>query len=169
MSNYIEKHIELNAPISKVWHALTDYKKFGEWFGVNLQNPFIEGKESEGNITDPACLKAARAANNGEESEENLHNLENGPLKFKISVQKIEPEHYFSYTWHPYAIDIGYDYSKEIPTLVEFKLKQIPGGTLLTVTESGFDKIPSNRREAAFRMNDGGWTEQMKRIERYVS
>lgn len=169
MSNYIEKHIELKAPISRVWHALTDYKEFGEWFGVTLQNPFIEGKESEGEITDPACLKAARSANNEEMSEEDLLTLEKEPIKFKIVVQKIEPEHYFSYTWHPYAIDISYDYSKEIPTLVEFKLKQIHDGTLLTVIESGFDKIPSNRREAAFRMNDGGWTEQMKRIEQYVS
>jgi uncharacterized protein YndB with AHSA1/START domain len=81
----------------------------------------------------------------------------------------MEPERLFSYTWHPYAVDPKMDYSKETPTLVEFKLEKIPAGTLLIVTESGFDKIPANRRAEAFRMNDGGWAQQVKNIEKYVT
>jgi hypothetical protein len=84
-------------------------------------------------------------------------------------VQKIEPEGLFSFTWHPYAIDPKIDYSKETPTMVEFRLTKTASGTLLVLTESGFDKIPSGRQIEAFRMNDGGWTEQMKNIERHVS
>jgi hypothetical protein len=61
------------------------------------------------------------------------------------------------------------DFTKEEPTLVEFRLQPIAGGTLLTVTESGFDKIPSDRRAEAFRRNDGGWAQQMKNIQAYVS
>jgi len=60
------------------------------------------------------------------------------------------------------------DYSGEPTTLVEFRLEEAPGGTRLTVTESGFDRIPVSRRAEAFRMNDQGWAEQMKNIERYV-
>ena len=61
------------------------------------------------------------------------------------------------------------DYSSETPTLVEFRLEKTPSGTLLLLTESGFDKIPSDRGLEAFRMNDGGWTEQMKNIESCVA
>jgi uncharacterized protein YndB with AHSA1/START domain len=84
-------------------------------------------------------------------------------------VQTIEPERLFSFTWHPYAVDPNMDYSKEAPTLVEFRLERTPGGTLLVLTESGFDKIPAHRRLEAFRSNDGGWTEQMKNIESHVA
>ena len=81
----------------------------------------------------------------------------------------MEPERLFSFTWHPYAIDPKVDYSKETPTLVEFRLEEIASGTLLLLTESGFDKIPSDRRLEAFRRNDGGWTEQLKKIEAHVA
>jgi hypothetical protein len=89
--------------------------------------------------------------------------------KWEAMVQKMEPEKLFSFTWHPYAIDLSLDYSKETPTLVEFRLEEIPGGTRLILTESGFDKIPAGRRPEAFRMNDHGWEEQMKNIERHVA
>jgi hypothetical protein len=81
----------------------------------------------------------------------------------------MEPERLFSYNWHPYAVDPAIDYSKETPTLVEFHLETIEGGTLLTVTESGFEKIPADRRAEALRMDEGGWTAQMKNIERHVT
>ena len=89
-------------------------------------------------------------------------------VKWEAVVQKMEPERLFSFTWHPYSFDPKIDYSKETPTLVEFRLEKTKRGTLLLLTESGFDKIPSDRRVEAFRMNDGGWTEQMKNIESYV-
>jgi uncharacterized protein YndB with AHSA1/START domain len=146
MNDRIEKRIELKAPVSRVWRALTDYREFGEWFGVKLEGPFAAGKVSRGQITYPGYEH----------------------LKLEAVVQKMEPERVFSFTWHPYAIDPKMDYSKETPTLVEFKLEKTATGTLLSVTESGFDKIPAGRRAEAFRMNDGGWTEQMKNIEKHV-
>ena len=66
-------------------------------------------------------------------------------------------------------MDPKIDYSKETPTLVEFRLEKTASGTLLLLTESGFDKIPSERRLEAFRMNEGGWAAQMKNIESYVA
>jgi uncharacterized protein YndB with AHSA1/START domain len=147
MSDRIEKQIELQAPVSRVWRALTDYREFGEWFKVKLEGPFVAGKVSRGNITHPGYEH----------------------LQMEVAVQKIEPERLFSYTWHPYAIDPKVDYSGETRTLVEFRLEPTDKGTLLTVTESGFDKLPSSRRAEAFRMNDGGWTQQMKNIESHVA
>jgi uncharacterized protein YndB with AHSA1/START domain len=147
MSDRIEKRIELAAPISRVWRALTDYREFGQWFGVKLDGPFAAGQVSRGHITHPGYEH----------------------LKWEAVVQKMEPERLFSFTWHPYAIDPKIDYSEEPPTLVEFRLEGAASGTLLLVTESGFDKIPSHRRLDAFRMNDSGWAQQLKNIEKHVA
>lgn len=147
MKDRIEKRIELKAPISRVWRALTDYREFGEWFRVKLDGPFVAGEVSRGRITYPGYEH----------------------LKWEAVVQKMEAERLFSFTWHPYAIDPKVDYSKEPQTLVEFMLEKTATGTLLLLSESGFDKIPADRRMEAFRMNDGGWTQQMKNIERHVT
>jgi uncharacterized protein YndB with AHSA1/START domain len=147
MSDRIEKRIELAAPISRVWRALTDYREFGQWFGVKLDGPFAAGQVSRGHITHPGYEH----------------------VKWEAVVQKMEAERLFSFTWHPYAIDPQIDYSGETPTLVEFRLEGTASGTLLVVTESGFDKIPIHRRLDAFRMNDGGWAQQLKNIEKHVA
>ena len=147
MNDRIEKRIELNAPLSRVWRALTDHREFGEWFRVKLDGPFIPGQVSTGHITYPGYEH----------------------LRWEVKVQEMQPERLFSYTWHPYAVENNIDYSGETPTLVEFRLSAIANGTLLVVAESGFDKVPSGRREEAFRMNDGGWAQQVKNIQTYVN
>jgi uncharacterized protein YndB with AHSA1/START domain len=146
MSNVIEKQIELNAPISRVWRALTDYREFGEWFRVKVDSPFVAGEISTGHITYPGYEH----------------------LKWEAVVQKMEPERLFSFTWHPYAVDPKVDYSKEPATLVEFRLEPKDKGTVLYLTESGFDALPKDRRFEAFRMNEDGWTEQMTNIENHL-
>lgn len=147
MSDQIQKRIELKAPLSRVWRAITDYREFGSWFKVNIEGPFVAGQKAEGQITHPGYEH----------------------VRWKAVIQKIEPETLFSFTWHPYGIDPKVDYSKETPTLVQFRLQKSATGTLLTVTESGFDKVPADRRAEAFRMNDSGWTQQMKNIENHVA
>jgi uncharacterized protein YndB with AHSA1/START domain len=146
-TNRIEKRIELKAPISRVWRAITNHIEFGQWFQVKLEGPFVPGGVARGQLTYPGYEH----------------------YKWEAVIQKMEPETYFSFTWHPYAIDSTADYSKEPPTLVEFRLEGIEGGTLLVLTESGFERIPAGRRPEAFRMNDRGWTEQMKNVERHVT
>jgi uncharacterized protein YndB with AHSA1/START domain len=143
----IEKKIVLRAPRSRVWRAIADAKEFGTWFGVKLEGSFAPGARVRGRITEPGYEH----------------------VTMDIIIEKIEPERLFSYRWHPYAVDPGVDYSGEPTTLVEFRLEEVSGGTELTVTESGFDRIPAARRAAAFRMNEQGWAEQLKRIERHVS
>ncbi|HEX3456955.1 MAG TPA: SRPBCC family protein [Candidatus Baltobacteraceae bacterium] len=84
------------------------------------------------------------------------------------TVERIEPQRYFSFRWIPYGIDADVDPNDEPTTLVEFHLEQIGGGTQLTIVESGFDRVPARRRERAFRMNDSGWTAQAENIRKYV-
>jgi len=146
MENKVEKQIEIAAPVAKVWDALTDAEKFGTWFRVKLEGPFVAGEVARGRVTWPGYEH----------------------LKWVATVKEIVPEKLLSFTWHPYAVDPGMDYSKEEPTLVEFRLEATAMGTLVTVTESGFDKVPEARRAEAFRMNARGWEQQMKNIEEYV-
>jgi uncharacterized protein YndB with AHSA1/START domain len=151
MNDCIEKHIELKAPISRVWRALTDYREFGQWFRVKLDGPFVPGQVSRGQMTYPGYEH----------------------VKWEAVVQKMDHERLFSFTWpHPKSldkVDATLSYSEEPSTLVEFRLEKTATGTLLVLTESGFDKLPGDRRLEAFRSNDRGWTEQMKNIENYVA
>ena len=143
----IEKKVVLRAPRSRVWRAISNAEQFGEWFRVKLDAPFAEGKTIHGKM---------------------LHKgFEDAQVDFEI--ESIRPEDYFSYRWHPYAIDPKADYSKEPTTLVEFRLEDAKDGTTLTIVESGFDRLPTARRSEALRMNDGGWAGMVKAIEKYVS
>lgn len=143
----IEKQILLHAPQSRVWRALTDAEEFGTWFRVKLEGPFSPGEWTRGNITWPGYEH----------------------ITMEVKVERMEAEALFSFRWHPYAIDPKVDYSSEPTTLVEFRLESAEGGTLLKVIESGFDQLPAHRRDEAFRMNDGGWKQQLANIERHVA
>jgi uncharacterized protein YndB with AHSA1/START domain len=147
MENRIEKRIEIAAPVSRVWQALTDSRQFGDWFQVKMDGPFVAGRPAGGQITYPGFEH----------------------LRMEIVIKAVEPETLFSFTWHPNAVNPKVDYSQEESTLIEFSLQPTPGGTLLTVTESGFDKIPAERRAEAFLRNDNGWAQQMKNIQNYVT
>jgi uncharacterized protein YndB with AHSA1/START domain len=146
LTDRIEKTIELTAPISRVWKALTDHRQFCEWFRVHIEAPFAVGETSRGHVTYAGYEH----------------------LRWEAVIQKMEPERLFSFTWHPYAIDPNEDYGGETPTLVEFTLENTGSGTRLRVVESGFDKLPSHRRDLAFRMNEGGWAIQMENIAGYL-
>jgi len=151
MQNTIEKRVELRAPISRVWRALTDYREFGEWFRVKLEGPFMPGQVSRGWITYPGCEH----------------------IRWEALVQKMEPERLFSFTWpHPESLDkadYSPDYTGKPSTLVEFRLEETAAGTLLVLTESGFEALPATRRLEAFRRNEGGWNEQLKNIAQHVA
>jgi len=142
----IHKQITLSAPLSRVWRALTDCAEFGAWFGVRLEGQFRVGETIRGPITYPGCEH----------------------MTLRARVERMEPEQSFAFRWHPQAIDPEVEFSSEPTTLVEFHLEKAGAGTLLTVTESGFDALPEESRADAFMRNEGGWTLQMENIERHV-
>ena len=143
----IEKKVELRAPRSRVWRAIANAEEFGTWFRMSLDGEFAEGGTIRGRITHPGYEH----------------------VTVEMRVERIEPERYFSYRWHPYAIDMAVDYSAEPTTLVEFILQEMEGGTAVTIVESGFDRIPLARRAEAFRMNERGWDGQVQNLARHVS
>ena len=149
--NTIKKQCELKAPISRVWLALTDYRQFGEWFRVALDAPFVPGGVARGQILHPGYEH----------------------MVWEARIEKMDTERLFSFTWAQvrYHDKARYssDYSNAPRTLVEFRLQPTPTGTLLTVSVSGFENVPSEWRGDAMRGNDGGWTQQMENIKKYVA
>jgi uncharacterized protein YndB with AHSA1/START domain len=144
----IERSITLKAPVVRVWRALSHADEFGNWFGVNLKGQVMRaGSQLQGHVTYPKYEH----------------------LIWNVVIERMEPNRLLSWRWHPAAVDVSVDYSSEPTTLVEFELKEVQGGTLLTVVESGFDAVPAHRRLDAFRMNSGGWDIQMSSIEKHVS
>src|SRR5687767_3935274 len=133
----IVKNTVIAAPIERVWRAISDAREFGAWFRIALEGTFRAGQPIRGRITYPGYEH----------------------LTAELLVERIEPPAYFSYRWHPYAVDPDVDYSSEPTTLVEFRLVAVPDGTQLTISESGFDALPAGRRPEALRMNDRGWAE----------
>lgn len=142
----IEKLVNLDAPRSRVWRALTDVSQFNQWFGVSLAQPFTPGAAVSGNLSSPKYAH----------------------ITLTIWIESLEPERFFSFRWHPFAIEEGIDYSAEPTTLVTFTLEEVAGGTRLTIVESGFDAIPESRRARAFSANSGGWDAQSKNIKKFV-
>jgi uncharacterized protein YndB with AHSA1/START domain len=157
-SDRIEKKILLHTPRERVWRAISSHRQFGSWFGVALDGPFVEGVRLTGRITPTTVDEEVAKLQKPHEGQE-----------FRLTVDRIEQARRLSFRWHPYAVDPGIDYSDEPTTLVTFDLQEVPGGTLLTVTESGFDRIPEERRAAAYAANEGGWAMQMLLIEKYLA
>jgi uncharacterized protein YndB with AHSA1/START domain len=154
----IEKRIVLKANLKRVWRAISEPEQFGAWFGVALDTPFVAGEEAVGRIApttadpDVARLQEPYAG-----------------TPWRIRVERIEPMRLFSFRWHPYAIVPAYDYAQEPMTLVTFALEEVAGGVLLTITETGFDRLPLARRAEALESNAGGWEHQTRLIEKHLA
>jgi uncharacterized protein YndB with AHSA1/START domain len=154
----IEKKILLRAPRKRVWRALSDSAEFGSWFGMKFDGPFVPGAKMRGAIV-PTTVNAEVAK--AQKAYEDL------PVE--ITIEQMEPERLFSFRWHPYAVERGVDYSHETTTLIVFALEEVADGILLTVTESGFDRIPLARRAKAFTANEQGWGMVVKLVEEYLA
>jgi uncharacterized protein YndB with AHSA1/START domain len=142
----IVKEIVMRAPLARVWAAVGDAREFGEWFKIALDGPFVAGQTVRGKILEPGYEH----------------------LTAELAVERVEPPHLLAFRWHPGEPAPDADLSAEPTTLVEFHLAEVAEGTKLTVVESGFSKIPADRRRAAFRSNEGGWAEQVERVKRHV-
>lgn len=156
-SDRIEKEVTLRAPLGRVWRAISNADEFGRWFGVRFDGPFVAGQSVTGVITPTEVDDEVAAAQE--------------PHAGKASVWHIvavEPQQRLAFRWHPYAVEPGADYDDEPTTLVEFTLTETADGVLLQIVESGFDKIPADRRAAAFEANSGGWEAQTKLVRKYL-
>lgn len=167
VTDRIEKTVTLRAPVSRVWRAIADAQEFGRWFGFTLEGAFAEGRTIRGTFDGSLDEAAIVEYQKGLGLRPSKPKLPEANSVF-CTVQRIEPESYFSFRWIPYGIDAEADPEREPTTLVELRLEPVAEGTLLTIVESGFDRVPAHRRERAFRMNEGGWTAQAENLRKHA-
>jgi uncharacterized protein YndB with AHSA1/START domain len=155
----IEKKVLLRAPRERVWRAIADSREFGTWFGAAFEGPFVAGGRIAGRIV-PTTIDPAVAA--GQKPFEGM--------RFEVAVERLEPPRVLAFRWHPYPVEASIDDPAVPSTLVTFQLEAVrPGETLLTITESGFDRLPPERRAKSFADNEQGWTEQARLVEKYLA
>jgi uncharacterized protein YndB with AHSA1/START domain len=147
MSDRIIKRVELEAPVSRVWRALSDHEEFGRWFRVKLDGPFVAGAVSTGQMTYPGYEH----------------------MPWLATIERVEPERLLSFRWHDFDEDAGVDIAEQPTTHVEFRLEPSATGTVLTITETGFEALPDHRRIAAMRSNTEGWNAQAENLASYVT
>jgi len=163
----IKRQVHIAAPVHRVWRAITDFREFGAWFGVQLSGPFVAGHPVTG------TFDARLDADSVFEFQESLGltptpvHIPQGPTTF-CTVVAIEPERSFRYRWIPFGIDASIDAATEPTTLVEFTVEPVDGGTQVTITESGFVDVPAHRRERAFMMYHAAWTGQAAQLAAYI-
>ncbi|MGA3240730.1 MAG: SRPBCC family protein [Bryobacteraceae bacterium] len=142
----VERSTLVRAPRSRVWQALTNLKEFSKWFGVEAEGEFAPGARIR--------MISTHDSHKGQE--------------FFVDVVKMEAPETFSWRWSPGSKQPGEDTSGEPMTLVEFRLTEVEGGTLLTVVESGFDRLSLARRARVFEENSKGWEFQLASLNRYA-
>lgn len=157
MADRIVKSVVLHATPNQVWPALTDARAFGAWFGAEFDGSFTPGAHVTGRITptqvDPDVARQQEPYKG---------------MPIDLTIDRIDPLRHFSFRWNPLAIERSVDRTKEPSTLVEFDLEEAGDGTKLTVTESGFDRLPADRRAEALASNAGGWEMQMGLVRNFV-
>ncbi len=156
MKDTIRKETVLRAPLARVWHAISDAKAFGTWFGMTIEGPFVAGETVRGKIA-PTQV----------DDDIGRQQAPYAGMACDMIIERVEPQSCFAFRWHPGADP---DTSPDAPTtLVTFELAEVDGGTRLTITESGFDAIPLERRAKAFAENEGGWEGQLQLIAKYLA
>jgi uncharacterized protein YndB with AHSA1/START domain len=154
----IEKEVVLSAPLDRVWRAISDADEFGRWFGVRFDGPFVAGASVTGVITPTTVDEDVARAQEPHAGKSDTW-----------QIVAVEPQRRLAFRWHPYVVEDDVDYSQEPTTLVEFTLTETNDGVLLRIVESGFDKIPAERRTAAFEANSEGWAKQTELVQKYLA
>lgn len=156
MNDKIEKTATLKAPLAKVWHAISDSKAFGAWFGMTIDGPFVEGQKVMGAI-----------AKTQVDEEIAKHQEPYVGMPCELRIERVVPLKLLAFRWHPGADpETGPDAPM---TLVTFEIEEVPGGTRLTITETGFEGLPLERRAKAFAENEGGWEAQLMLVAKYLA
>jgi uncharacterized protein YndB with AHSA1/START domain len=154
----IEKEVLLRAPLERVWQAISDADEFGRWFGVRFDGPFVPGTSITGVITPTTVDEAVAKMQEPHAGKSDTW-----------AIVAVETKRRLAFRWHPFGVEEGVDYSQEPTTLVEFTLAETTDGVLLRIVESGFDKIPAERRASAFEANSEGWAKQTELVSKYLA
>lgn len=154
MSDRIEKSAVLQAPLERVWNAVGDSAQFGTWFGMAIDQPFVEG------ATVTAVMSATEV-----DDEIAAQQKPYAGAACPLQIVTVDPPKRLAFRWNP----LPEPEFADVTTLVEFTLTEVDDGVLLEIVESGFDALPASHRTTAFDNNSGGWAAQLRLVGRYVT
>lgn len=142
VQDQIAREIVIDAPVSRVWAAITTAEQIGAWFG------------DAGAEIDPRPGGALT-----------IRWREHGV--FHTVIERIEPERVFAWRW---AHAAGDHPDSGNSTLVEFTLTPEGSGTRLRVVESGFQALdmPEDERAKCVSDNTQGWREELDELRGYL-
>lgn len=143
----VEKSLDVRAPRSRVWRAISDAREFGTWFGLG------EPLELQGTF-EPGGRILVRWAGRRE------------PELF-CTIERVEPERLLAFRWVPYEIADGDDPARHPTTLIEMRLADCDIGTRLTISESGFAALPADKQYKRDQ-NGMGWAIQLQSIAQHL-
>jgi uncharacterized protein YndB with AHSA1/START domain len=150
----IEKSAVLHASLERVWQAVGDSAQFGTWFGMDIDQPFVEGATV-------MAVMTATAVDDEIAAQQKPHAGATCPLE----IVTVDPPKRLAFRWNP----VPDPEFADVTTLVEFTLTEVDDGVLLEIVESGFEALPASHRTAAFDSNSGGWAAQLNLVGRYVT
>jgi uncharacterized protein YndB with AHSA1/START domain len=142
----IDRGIDINAPVERVWRALTDAAELSAWFQVK-----IDGVIEPGHTVWMTSVLPSHAG-----------------MRFDVEIVELSRPSRVVWRWHPGEIEPGTDYSREPRTTVVFTLHPTADGTRLEVAETGFDALSLARRAKAHADNSQGWTEVTVWLKNHV-
>jgi uncharacterized protein YndB with AHSA1/START domain len=142
----IDRTIDIEAPVERVWLALTDASEIAAWFQVQIEGDIVPGAD--------VWMTSVHPGHEGQ--------------RFAVRIVEMSRPHRVVWEWHPGEIDPGVDYSREPRTTVTFTLEAAGRGTRVTVSEAGFDRISLARRAKVFADNSRGWTEVIVWLQKHV-
>ncbi|MGH9142798.1 MAG: SRPBCC family protein [Vicinamibacterales bacterium] len=144
--NRIDRTIDVNAPLDRVWRVLTTTADLSAWFKVSIEGDIAAGAE--------VWMTSLYPGHEGQ--------------RFLVRITEMTPPRRFAWQWHPGAVDPAVDYSREPWTTVTFILEPSGAGTRLSMSETGFNEISLARRAKVFKDNTQGWGEVMVWIQTYA-
>jgi uncharacterized protein YndB with AHSA1/START domain len=143
--NSIEREIQIDAPLERVWSMVTEPEHIGRWLSDSAEIDLRPGGE--------LMLRWDK--------------LGTAPG----TVERVEPPHVFAFRWVTPEPDRDASAQEGCFTLVEFVLRAEGDGTLLRVVESGFASVDGTERQNAelAARHEGGWGSFLDRLAGYAS
>lgn len=141
VSNTIEREIIIDAPVARVWDALTVPEQISSWFGDRAEIDLRPGGAATFTWNDYGS--------------------------FLIAIERVEPRSVFAYRW---ARKANQQPTAGNSTLVEFTLTPEGDGTRLRVVETGFASLdmPAAEQTRHWEMNTQGWREELDELRDFV-
>lgn len=127
-----------------VWFAVTDAEQLDEWYAPGSPWKILE-------------LKVGKIAEF--HNSPNAHHAGTEVTILKAAIEAVDPQRRFTLRWES---DSGYP---EVILVTSFILAEENGGTRVTISESGYENVPADERQAWLDSTGNGYAMSMENLK----